>query len=178
MRYVSSLLRFASSSYADGHSSPLYPFDASLPASAVIVNDIGALNVSSITFALIRPGARHSSSPSYAYFCPSALYQIDAALLSNHKVTQKEETVVQMQNGEPSCLSCRPGLTSDSSLTLIIRVPGCICCTLRGDLLEEIADLAEKKEFESVRLLPPLSPHLPLALVAHSFGMLSRFVAT
>lgn len=54
---------------------------------AVIVNDIGTLN-------------------------------IDGALLANHNVAQKQERVVEMQNG-------------------------CICCTLRGDLLEEVASLAE-----------------------------------
>ncbi|KAI8628482.1 P-loop containing nucleoside triphosphate hydrolase protein [Xylariaceae sp. FL1651] len=43
---------------------------------------------------------------------------IDAALLSTHDVTRKDEQVIAMQNG-------------------------CICCTLRGDLLEEVARLAE-----------------------------------
>lgn len=48
---------------------------------------------------------------------------IDAALLSNHDVTSKQEQVVAMQNG-------------------------CICCTLRGDLLEEVARLANNKQVE------------------------------
>ncbi|KAI1862776.1 uncharacterized protein JN550_009923 [Neoarthrinium moseri] len=48
---------------------------------------------------------------------------IDAALLSTHDVTRKEEQVVSMQNG-------------------------CICCTLRGDLLEEVARLAEDRQVD------------------------------
>lgn len=48
---------------------------------------------------------------------------IDAALLSTHDVTRKQEQVVAMQNG-------------------------CICCTLRGDLLEEVARLAEDKQVD------------------------------
>ncbi|GAA5912529.1 uncharacterized protein JCM6883_005934 [Sporobolomyces salmoneus] len=46
---------------------------------------------------------------------------IDASLVSS--VVQKKETIVSMENG-------------------------CICCTLRGDLLEEVAKLAEQKQFD------------------------------
>ncbi|KAK6204183.1 hypothetical protein LQW54_008417 [Pestalotiopsis sp. IQ-011] len=48
---------------------------------------------------------------------------IDAALLTTHDVTRKEEQIVAMQNG-------------------------CICCTLRGDLLEEVARLAEDRKVD------------------------------
>ncbi|KAK4621696.1 Putative metal chaperone [Fulvia fulva] len=62
---------------------------------AVIVNDIGAVNV-------------------------------DANLIRNtHRVTKTEEKVIALQNG-------------------------CICCTLRGDLLEELVRLAEIAEFDYI----------------------------
>ncbi|KAK2012501.1 CobW/HypB/UreG [Colletotrichum eremochloae] len=62
---------------------------------AVIVNDIGAVNV-------------------------------DASLIKkSHRLTKTEEKVIALQNG-------------------------CICCTLRGDLLEELVRLSELHEFDYV----------------------------
>lgn len=50
---------------------------------------------------------------------------IDATLITNHHISQTKEKLIQLQNG-------------------------CICCTLRGDLLSELAKLARQSEVQYV----------------------------
>ncbi|CUS21701.1 LAQU0S03e08680g1_1 [Lachancea quebecensis] len=50
---------------------------------------------------------------------------IDSSLVQAHNVCQKEEKLIELQNG-------------------------CICCTLRGDLLEELVGIGERGEFDYI----------------------------
>ncbi|KAF7592397.1 hypothetical protein BBP40_000315 [Aspergillus hancockii] len=50
---------------------------------------------------------------------------IDATLIKNHHVSQTKENLIQLQNG-------------------------CICCTLRGDLLEKLAQLTKQNDVQYV----------------------------
>lgn len=50
---------------------------------------------------------------------------IDASLISNHVISAGKEKLIQLQNG-------------------------CICCTLRGDLLESLIELARNEDVEYV----------------------------
>lgn len=50
---------------------------------------------------------------------------IDASLIKNHKIVTTEEKVIQFQNG-------------------------CICCTLRGDLLEELIKVCKGDQFDYI----------------------------
>lgn len=68
-------------------------------------------------------------------------------MLQQHKAVRKEETVVQLQNGCASFLSSLATSSSPTGLTGSLA-RSCICCTLRGDLLEEVAALAEARAFD------------------------------
>lgn len=50
---------------------------------------------------------------------------VDATLIQSHSVSNKEEKLIQLQNG-------------------------CICCTLRGDLLEELVGFFENYDFDYI----------------------------
>ncbi|KIV91565.1 hypothetical protein PV10_06090 [Exophiala mesophila] len=54
-----------------------------------------------------------------------AALNIDASLIKRHVVSQTQERLIQLENG-------------------------CICCTLRGDLLEELARLARHGEYDYI----------------------------
>lgn len=59
-------------------------------------------------------------------FAPlTASINIDASLIKSTRLTQTKEKVIALQNG-------------------------CICCTLRGDLLSELIELSEKHSFDYV----------------------------
>lgn len=85
---------------------------------------------------------------------------IDATLLQQHKAVRREETVVQLQNGcVGASLACFPSWYLTRPFT-----QSCICCTLRGDLLEEVAAIAEAGGVDYLLIESCASPSLPLFL--------------
>ncbi|EXJ63437.1 uncharacterized protein A1O5_11486 [Cladophialophora psammophila CBS 110553] len=72
----------------------------------------------------IRTSGQHSLQVAVIVNDMAAL-NIDASLIKRHMASRTQERLIQMENG-------------------------CICCTLRGDLLEELANLARNGECEYV----------------------------
>lgn len=65
-------------------------------------------------------------SESWALRLTSHSINVDASLIKQtHRINKTEEKVIALQNG-------------------------CICCTLRGDLLEELVRLAQLQEFDYI----------------------------
>ena len=67
-----------------------------------------------------------------------ASVNVDAELVRQGGVLKAEEKMIELSNG-------------------------CICCTLREDLLTSLASLAAEHRFDHVRVLPPTCPPLALA---------------
>lgn len=76
-----------------------------------------------------------------------ASVNIDAAIVSRAEILQRDEQMIQMQNG-------------------------CICCTLRKDLLEEVHKLAEQGKFD-VLIIESTGISEPMQ-VAETFAMTSE----
>ena len=69
-----------------------------------------------------------------------ASVNVDAELVRQGGMLQKEEKLIELSNG-------------------------CICCTLREDLLTSLSSLASEKRFDHVlvEVPPPLEPQSPCA---------------
>uniref|UniRef100_A0A0D3I224 CobW/HypB/UreG nucleotide-binding domain-containing protein n=1 Tax=Emiliania huxleyi (strain CCMP1516) TaxID=280463 RepID=A0A0D3I224_EMIH1 len=77
-----------------------------------------------------------------------ASVNVDAALLRQGGVLKAEEKMVELSNG-------------------------CICCTLREDLLASLSSLAAEHRFDHVRISPPTCP--PLALASEPLPVAETF---
>ena len=71
---------------------------------------------------------------------------IDAKLLKSANLLQVEEKMIEMQNGSAVILLRMVLFFFLEKKTLL----GCICCTLREDLLVEIKKLAEEDRFDCI----------------------------
>lgn len=114
---------------------------------AVIVNDMGALNVSSVCSS--RCTTRSTIDFRHARHHPSwHRSTLPLSRTTNSPKKKRNSFRCRMVSLLPGSSSRRPA----SHARFAIRSAGCICCTLRADLLEEVANLAEAGSFEYVIL--------------------------